>query len=385
MNRTDSFRFGFWQTLRAVMRDKGAILLLVIAPLLYGFFYPWPYSTDVARQVPVAIIDHDNSSLSRQIIRYASASPRLSVQILNDEQAAQFALWRGQIDAYMIIPASLKYDVLMRQPASVSIEGNGSYLLLNKEALTGLSEAVGTISAGIEIRQYMAAGLSKSQAKTAQNPVPLLTQALYNPSQGYGSYVVPAVVLLILQQTLLMGTALTVGTWVEQKKARTSARTWAGRVFALSSFGWLNSLIYFGWIFMVQGYSHGANWTGALLLILIFSPVIATIGCVFGMWFKQRERGMQILLFSSLPMFFLSGFTWPTEALPPLLQYARWLLPSTAAIEASIRFNQIGTSVSQAWYLLAILAVMGVLNFILLCHIGRVRSSESPASTMQPS
>ena len=232
-----SFSAGFWQTLRAVMRDKGAILLLVIAPLLYGFFYPWPYSTAVARQVPVGIVDHDNSTLSRQIIRYASASPRLSVQVLSDEQAAQFALWRGQIDAYMIIPDSLKHDVVMRQPASVSIEGNGSYLLLNKEALTGLSEVVGTVSAGIEIRQYMAAGMSKNQAKVAQNPVPLLTQALYNPSQGYGSYVVPAVALLILQQTLLMGTALIIGTWVEQHKARTSARTWAGRVFALSCFG----------------------------------------------------------------------------------------------------------------------------------------------------
>ena len=268
----------------------------------------------------------------------------------------------------------------MRQPVSVSIEGNGSYLLLNKEALTGLSEAVGTISAGIEIRQYMAAGMSKSQAKIAQNPVPLLTQALYNPSQGYGSYIVPAVALLILQQTLLMGTALIIGTWVEQGKARASAQTWAGRVFALSCFGWLNGLIYFSWIFTLQGYTHGANWTGALLLVLIFAPVIASIGCVFGMWFKQRERGMQILLFSSLPMFFLSGFTWPTEALPQLLQYARWLLPSTPAIEASIRFNQIGTSLSQAWYLLAILALMGILNYIFLCYIGRIRASVSSAS-----
>lgn len=169
--------------------------------------------------MPVGIVDHDNSTLSRQIIRYASASPRLSVQVLSDEQAAQFALWRGQIDAYMIIPDSLKHDVVMRQPASVSIEGNGSYLLLNKEALTGLSEVVGTVSAGIEIRQYMATGMSKNQAKVAQNPVPLLTQALYNPSQGYGSYVVPAVALLILQQTLLMGTALIIGTWVEQHSA----------------------------------------------------------------------------------------------------------------------------------------------------------------------
>lgn len=87
----------------------------------------------------------------------------------------------------------------------------------------------------------------------------------------------PAVALLILQQTLLMGTALIIGTWVEQHK-RVHLRTWAGRVFALSCFSWLNSLIYFGWIFTVQGYTHGANWAGALLLALIFAPVITSIG-----------------------------------------------------------------------------------------------------------
>ena len=86
---------------------------------------------------------------------------------------------------------------------------------------------------------------------------------------------------------------------------------------------------------------------------------------------------MQILLFSSLPMFFLSGFTWPTEALPELLQYARWLLPSTPAIEASIRFNQIGSTVASAGHLLAMMMLMGVFNFALLCWLGRVRPNAS--------
>ena len=95
-----------------------------------------------------------------------------------------------------------------------------------------------------------------------------------------------------------------------------------------------------------------------------------------------NDQGKEVVSSSdSLPMFFLSGFTWPTEALPQLLQYARWLLPSTPAIEASIRFNQIGTSLSQVWYLLAILTLMGVLNFIFLCYIGRIRPNASSVSS----
>ena len=366
-----TFFAGVLETLHAIVRDKGAIMMLIIAPMIYGFFYPWPYNNEIARQVPVAIVDHDQTNLSRQIVRYASASPRISVQVMSDERLAQQALWRDEIYAYMIIPVNLKHDVVMRQPTTVSVEGNASYLILNKEALTGFSEAVGTVSAGIEIRQFMAAGMSKDQAKVAQNPVPLISQALFNPSQGYGSYVVPAVAILILQQMLLIGTALVVGTWTEEGISRTTPIDWAGRVFALSCIGWLNGMLYFGWIFDLQDYAHGRNMGAALLLLLVFAPVIASLGCMLGMWFKQRERAIQILVVSSLPMFFVSGFSWPTQALPPLLQYARWLLPSTPAIEASIRFNQIGTSLTDAWYLLAILIFIGVLNFALLCYIGR--------------
>lgn len=377
MSAMQKFTEGIIETFRAVLSDKGAIMLLLIAPLIYGFFYPWPYSSESARQVPVAIVDHDQTPLSRQIIRYASASPRLSVQVLGDERQAQAALWNSDIYAYMIIPSDLKHDVLMRRPTSVSVEGNGSYLLLNREALTGFAEAVGTISAGIEIRQFMATGMNRDQAKTAQNPVPLISHALYNTTQGYASYIVPAVAILILQQMLLMGTALVVGTWAEQHIVRTTPIEWAGRVFALSCIGWLNGLIYFGWIFTIQGYPHGANMAAALLLLLIFAPVIASIGCMFGMWFKQRERVLQTLIFSSLPMFFLSGYSWPVEALPKLLQYLRWLLPSTPAVEASVRFNQIGTPLSDAWSLLAILLLMGVVNFIALCYLGRIRPSDN--------
>ena len=377
MSMKQKFTAGILETFRAIFGDKGAIMLLIVAPLIYGFFYPWPYNNEVTRQVPVAIIDHDQTPLSRQLIRYASASPRLSVQILNDERQAQEALWNSHIYAYMIIPSGLKHDVVMRRPSSVSIEGNGSYLLLNREALTGFAEAVGTISAGIEIRQFMATGMTRDQAKAAQNPVPLISHALYNPTQGYASYIVPAVAILILQQMLLMGSALVVGTWAEQHIVRTTPVEWAGRVFALSSIGWFNGLLYFGWIFNLQDYPRGANMLAALLLLLIFAPVIASIGCMLGMWFKQRERALQILIFSSLPMFFLSGYSWPVESLPRLLQYLRWLLPSTPAVESSIRFNQIGTSLYDAWHLLAILLLMGILNFITLCYVGRIRSAQT--------
>ena len=83
-----------------------------------------------------------------------------------------------------------------------------------------------------------------------------------------------------------MGTALIIGTWGRTAQSAYIRTNLAGRVFALSCFGWLNSLIYFGWIFTVQGLHPRRQLVRRIAVSVRFAPVITSIGCVFGMWFK---------------------------------------------------------------------------------------------------
>ena len=121
--------------LATVARDKGVLLLLIGAPVLYGFFYPWFYADEVLTRVPVAVVDMDRTSLSRQITRFADADPRIEVRLVTgSEHEAQQALWRGEIEGYAVIPPHLKRNVVRGENAVVSIEANGAYALLNKES-----------------------------------------------------------------------------------------------------------------------------------------------------------------------------------------------------------------------------------------------------------
>ena len=365
-------RAAFWDTLQAVWRDSGVLLLLVVAPVVYGFFYPWPYSQQLVTRVPVAVVDLDHSSLSRQITRFASANPRLNVvRVDTDLGAAQQALWRGDIEGYAVLGADLKRNVVSGHSAVVTIAGDGAYALLNKAVLYGFAEAVGTVSAGIKIRKLEAQGQSALQANASRSPVNTQLVALFNPSEGYGSYVVPAVALLILQQTLLMGSAMLVGTWVEQGRARAAPGAWLGRIAALAGIGFLAGLFYLGWIFIWQDFPRGANPGGALVLLLLYMPAVVVCGALLGLWFAQRERAMQVLLLTSLPMAFVSGFSWPVEALPQLLQWLRWLVPSTAAIQASLRLNQMGAALADVAGPLGALGLIGLLGGALLLWLSR--------------
>ena len=356
-----------WQawlaTLQTITRDKGVLLIMGLAPLIYGFFYPWPYGNQVVRRVPVAVVDLDHSNLSRQITRYVQASPRVEVRLITgDERAAQQALWAGEIEGFAVLPRELKRSVLRGTPAVVTVQANGSYALLNKAVSYGFSEAVGTVSAGVEIAKLEAAGQGKLQAQASRSPISTQLVALFNPTEGYGSYVVPAVALLILQQTLLMGVGMLVGLWCETGQNRADASTWLGRLLAFCTVGWANGLLYFGWIYWLQDFPRGGNPGGALVLLACYVPAICTLGALLGVWFGNRERALQVLLFTALPVIFVSGFSWPSESLPPLLHSLRWLFPSTAGIQASLKLNQMGAPLMDVAGLLALLCLLTLLS-----------------------
>lgn len=366
---TPSFLGSFLQTIKDIFSDKGVLLLLLIAPIIYGFFYPWPYSTEVVNHVPVGIIDNDNSNLSRTIVRYASASPQLDTQLFLNEQQAKEAIWSDEIAGYMVIPSGLEQQILSGKAASVSVLGNGGYFLLNKNVQMGFLKAVSTVSAGIEVKKNVAQGAYSATAAANTQAVPLVIIPLYNQTEGYGAYVVPAVSILILQQTLLIATAMLIGTWYEQRRHATSIRGWLGRIAALSMFSFIIGCFYYGWTFELHHYPRGQNMLGSLLFLLLFCPTVATLGCVLGLWFRQRERSMQILIFSSLPMFFVSGYPWPADQLPTVLQIIRWFVPTTPGINTSVQLNQMGASISQVSTGFYALAALWVFYFALLMWV----------------
>lgn len=372
MARQSAFVRSLIDTLRAAFGDVGVLLLLVGAPVLYGFFYPWFYADEVVQRVPVAVVQQDGSGLARQALRFAQASPRIDVTLVTgDEAAAQQALLRGDVMGYAVLPHGFKRQVVRSEKVVVPVYANGAYPLAAKQVQYGFAEALGTVSAGIELKRLGAGGQSSLQAASSRSPVNLQLQALFNPTEGYGSFVVAAVAVLILQQTLLMGGALLVGTWRERGQAAAPATVWLARLLALCLVGWLSGLFYFGWIFVWHDFPRGGNPLGALALLAVFVPAVVGLSALLGWWFASRERAMQVILFTSIPLAFVGGFSWPAEALPTALQWLRWLSPSTAGIQASLRLNQAGAPVQAALWYLSVLLVLALCSWLAVLWLGR--------------
>ncbi|MBU2502746.1 ABC transporter permease [bacterium] len=348
---------------RRVFTDPGALMLLVVAAGLYGVFYPQPYLPEVLVEVPTVVVDHDGTPLSRRLVRMADASQlvQVSARTTNRLEAADLVR-RGEAGAMLEIPRGFERDVLRGQPATVACFTDAAYFLVYRQAATGLRAAAGTLSAGIEIQRLEAAGMTADQAADARAPVVIADRPLFNPAEGYASYIVPGVMVLILQQTLLIGIGLLAGTAREDGERPASAgslATTAGRVLAYLAIYFVHAFFYFVVVFRLFNLPYRGQLGTTFAFALPFLLAAICLAFILANLFRQRETALQVLLFTSLPAVFLSGFAWPTEMLPRWLGTVALLLPSTAGTEGFLRVNQMGATLSQVtteWRLLWVLA-----------------------------
>ena len=385
MGRARALATAFAATWRAMLGDAAAFLMLFVAGWVYSFFYPYPYEPESVRRVPVVVVDQDRSALSRQIIRYAQAHPSVAVlAVAPDLVEAQALVWSGEAAKLLYLPGGLQSRVLAGQPAIVEITSNGVYSMLNKAVLSGLGEVVGTVSAGIELKRLQAASPSRWQVAEQRAPLRLDSIGLFNVREGYGSSMMPAVAVIIVQQTLIIAIALMMGSWAERGQGPPVARSGSGYLGMMAAFAsvvLLNGGYFFGFVYWWQGYPRGGNFAGMAALLLLFAWALAALGLLLGSLFRTRERSVQLLLASAMPMLFLSGVNWPVSALPQPLQWLRWLLPSTAGIQGFTALNQRGASWSQVTGEATALAAMALLCSVIgLWRWRRVAGGGAPGT-----
>lgn len=373
---------GFLVTWQAVLHDRGALLLFFAAGIIYSFFYPLPYEAEQVERTPVALVDEDGSALSRQLGRYLMASQELSVRKFSDQAHARIELQTGSVQGIVVLPRGLYRQVVRQQPAVVTVLGNGAYLLAAQHVLGAVAVVTGTVSAGLEIRQREQAGATPVQAMAGRSPFVLTLVPLFNPQEGYASYIVPAVSFLIIQQTLLLGIGLLAGTWREQGlpwQASTGFATYVGVWLAFASISLLMQAYYLGFVFWWQDFPrHGAFWP-----LLLFSPLFAlttsALGLLVGAALSEREQALQLLLFIALPALFLVGVSWPVEAFPEPLRALSWLLPSTPGIWGFMKLVPMGATLAEVGghclhLLVLLLLYFGAGWWVWRRRIGRVAS-----------
>jgi ABC-2 type transport system permease protein len=327
---------------RRVLALRGAFILLVIAPVVYGVYYPQPYLNQILRKIPIAVVDNDLSELSRRIVETLDASGGVSVTVRADRlQQARAAVDRGEAFAVVGIPPGTERDVLKGTTVHLPIYADATYLFIFRTMSSGIAVAIDTLSAELAAGGARTDGSLVKATLASASPADVLLQPVFNPVGGYASYVVPAAFVLILQQLLLIGAALLTVAAPSQANNGAFINVLGRGVAHLTIF--LPALaLYFIVLPHIYGFSTLGQPLQLIALASLFVLATSFMGQAAGAWFKYAETPTLIFLATALPQFFLTGFSWPREAIPKPVQAVGYIFPSNFAIDGIVRINQLG-------------------------------------------
>ena len=365
--------------------DPAAILLLVVAGVLYAFYYPTPYIYQTVSKVPVAVVDLDNTAMSRDLIRMASAAQQIEVKSIYAEMnEAEAAMAREEIFGFMVIPENMEKDIRAKRPVSVNIFTHGAYVMLHGAIGTAFSTCALTVGATNKVKQIaLGKKVPSAKAIAMRDPIPISIQTMFNSSGSYSNYVVPSVLVVILQQSLIIGICVLGGSRAHRrfrKKMRDSAvenETAECRYFgrALAYFLHYCSFILFYHCIIYNLFDFPRR--GELLPMMVFSLVflasVINLGMVVSQVFLRRESSMQLFLYLSIPILFLANFSWPSYLMPRWMVSISYILPSTFAVPAWLSIEQMGADIYEVAPKLYQLAIQAVVYLVLGLVLTRAR------------
>ncbi|WP_417879520.1 ABC transporter permease [Vibrio sp.] len=373
----------WWQVFRCELKSiytNSALLLTVFGGVvMYSFLYPLPYSQQLPREQSIVVVNLDNTSTSRTLERMVDATPQVQItQHAYSLQEAKQLFNQGKVHGILLIPRHFARDLLLGESPTLAYAGDAAYFLIYGTVVEGLATAGGTLSAQAKVSRMVMSGENLVLAAQQYAPIKLSMQPVFNPTNGYINYIVPAVFVLILHQTLLIAAGLLGGGLNEQRQTKqmgywqdcSAFDMWSARAVILLLTYIPLVMYYFGFSFEFYGISRLASISHLFALIIPFLFAVIGLGMVMGELIPRKELATLIVVLSSLPLVFCAGFVWPTSELPSLLKWLAQLAPSTPAINGFLRLNQMGASFEQVlpyvWHLWAQVAIYGGLALWLM-------------------
>lgn len=373
--------FQIWyRELGNIMRDKGIMIFILFVPLVYPLLYSYVYTNEVVREVPVAVVDESASALSREILRRMDASPDMKVEArcTNMDEAREL-LRRHRVYGIVRIPSSLTRDLARGEQTTIGLYCDMSSMLYYKALLVTATNVSLEVNKDIKVGHYVT-GTTDRQDEVSKMPIEYDYVPLYNPQSGFAAFLIPPVLMLIIQQTLLLGIGMSAGNSRERHRGsaiplhpwyKNPVHIVIGKALPYFMLYIVLALYMFTVVtdmFTLPRLGHYATFVAFVIPYLLACIFLAMILSAF---IYRREDSILLLVFLSVPMLFLSGLSWPAAAMPSFWRYVSYLFPSTFGMNGYVRISAMGASLSDISTEYMALWIQAGVYFLLACWFYR--------------
>ena len=362
----------FVTELQRIFRDPGVVVIFIVATLAYPLIYKALYWNEQINDVPVAVVDLSNSPQSREFLHRWNASPDIKLTHTCSSMAEAEQLLRNQ-KVHGIIYFPRDFAKQLADPlgqAHISLFCDMSSFLYMKAIYLSCNQVMLESMRNIQIDRYEQMGMDKEFAWSLVQDAPYHETALFTPTGGYGSFLIPAVLVLILHQTLLFGICMLGGTAREENEESYTFTSLIGRAGACFLTYYGLAAILLGFFPRLFGIPHIGAIEDILLLIVPYLLAIIFFSLCVSVFIRNRESGLVLLISTSLIFLFMAGISWPKEMIPQAWRWVAACIPYTWGAHAFIHVNSMGATLSQVtrefialWVLTGAYGVMACVLF----------------------
>ena len=366
------------QELKQVLRDEGVLMFCIIVPLAYPLLYSWVYNNETVHEVPVVVVDMSHSHQSRQFVRMCDASPDVQVvSYATDLDEAKSLVSRQVAKGIYYIPEDFAIKLNRMEQSTISVYCDMA-LMLTYKAIYQTAMTVST-KMGAAMQVALAGNYTDREDVITVSPLEVEEVSMFNPQAGYGTSVLPAVLMLIIQQTLALGIGLAAGTSRERNPYGDlvpvhPAYSGIYRIVGGKALCYLMVYAVMGAYLVMAvpkmfSFLQIASWQSLLALMVPYLLACIFFGMTVSCLVRYRENVILLMVFISLPLLFLTGVSWPQSSIPGVWQGVAWLFPSTFGVRAYLRLNSMGASVGDVALELRCLWIQVAAYFGMACLV----------------
>lgn len=340
----------FREELHNSLFDEGVIVFFFIVPLLYPLLYAYLYGNESVREVATVAVDLANSSTSRDFLRKVDATADVDiVGHCADMQEAVNLIHKRQAYCLIYIPADFDRALMEGRQAIVELYSDMGSLLYYKAVLSSCTEV--SLAMNKDIKAQRLVGATEKQVSTFAYPIEYEYVPMFNTQNGFASFLIPAVLVLLIQQTMVLGIGMMAGEEREKKRrgilephviGKRPIEMLLGKGAAYLAIYVVVSAYVFCVVPRLFHLVQIGHWTDLvaflfpyLLACVFFSMTISGIA-------HNREVFIIMFVFVSVPLLFISGISWPSCAVPPFWKAVSWFFPSTFGINGFVKISSMG-------------------------------------------
>lgn len=363
-----------------IFSNKVIVAIFFLAPVLYAVLVGYVYKSGKVSNLPIAVIDYDQTSLSSKFVDALDDNENIKVaKVYSSDFSVRKDVVQKDYACVVTIPKSFQADVLQRRYPEVTVDVNTGNILTANYASRGVQSVLATLNAGLEIETLKKQGISAGYAATRFEAFKVSINRLFNASSNYMEFLWPGTLGVVLQQVILLALALSFARDFEDK--------YFNKLVGFSKISLLHvtikvipfyilSIIPFATMAYMFSYFQidmPILTLSMFKLCFAFATACIFLGLLVSVLLPNQLQATEILMLIATPSFIIGGFTWPLQEMNHTIQVVARAIPLTSFLEGFRKLVVYKAEYSDISYQIGVLGKISLFSFIATILILQLR------------